>query len=312
MENENVTQKGQDADRKEMTADLYTLVIDVLKNLWAAVAVGIAAALLVYVAASLRYVPQYRSSTTFVVSARGTSTGAYANVSAASQKAEVFQTVLDSQVLKNRVAGELGLQAFEGTVDISIVPETNLLSVSVTAGSPEMAYRLLRTMLDIYPEVSRSVMGDVVLEIFENPNYPTAPVRAFQSRSIMKRAFAAGTLLTAALFALLSYMRDTVKTEKQAAAKLDAPLFAAVYHESRYKNLKSRLLRRKKKIWITEPSVSFGFEETMRKIRTKFLYQHKKNGGKVLAVTSTVPEEGKTTLAVNLAIALAQDEKKCC
>ena len=48
----------------------------------------------------------------------------------------------------------------------------------------------------------------------------------------------------------------------------------------------------------------------MRKIRTKFLYQHKKNGGKVLAVTSTVPEEGKTTLAVNLAIALAQDEKK--
>ena len=58
MENENVTQKGQDADRKEMTADLYTLVIDVLKNLWAAVAVGIAAALLVYVAASLRYVPQ--------------------------------------------------------------------------------------------------------------------------------------------------------------------------------------------------------------------------------------------------------------
>ena len=61
----------------------------------------------------------------------------------------------------------------------------------------------------------------------------------------MKRAFAAGTLLTAALFALLSYMRDTVKTEKQAAAKLDAPLFAAVYHESRYKNLKSRLLREK-------------------------------------------------------------------
>lgn len=181
MENENVTQKGQDADRKEMTADLYTLVIDVLKNLWAAVAVGIAAALLVYVAASLRYVPQYRSSTTFVVSARGTSTGAYANVSAASQKAEVFQTVLDSQVLKNRVAGELGLQAFEGTVDISIVPETNLLSVSVTAGSPEMAYRLLRTMLEIYPEVSRSVMGDVVLEILKIPTIPrrrSGPFRA--------------------------------------------------------------------------------------------------------------------------------------
>ena len=133
MENENVPQKGQDADRKEMTADLYTLVIDVLKNLWAAVAVGIAAALLVYVAASLRYVPQYRSSTTFVVSARGTSTGAYANVSAASQKAEVFQTVLDSQVLKTVWPGNWDFRPLRVRWNISIVPETNLLSVSVTA-----------------------------------------------------------------------------------------------------------------------------------------------------------------------------------
>ena len=137
--------------------------------------------MLVYVAASLRYVPQYRSFHYVCGFSPGTSTGAYANVSAASQKAEVFQTVLDSQVLKNRVAGELGLQAFEGTVDISIVPETNLLSVSVTAGSPEMAYRLLRTMLENISGGIRSVMGDVVLEIFENPTIPrrrSGPFRA--------------------------------------------------------------------------------------------------------------------------------------
>ena len=100
MDKENTTREKQQPDLREMTVDIYTIVTDVLKNLWVAVAVGLAAALLSYVVASVRYVPEYRSSTTFVVSARGTSTGAYANVSAANQMAEVFQAVLDSQVLK--------------------------------------------------------------------------------------------------------------------------------------------------------------------------------------------------------------------
>lgn len=40
------------------------------------------------------------------------------------------------------------------------------------------------------------------------------------------------------------------------------------------------------------------------------MYERKKREGNLLVVSSTAPQEGKTTLAVNLALALAQDEKK--
>ena len=295
---------------KTVTADVFAICHDVLKNLWVAVLVGISAAFLTYVGAFLMYQPQYVSQTTFVVSARGSNTGAYANLSQTQRLAEVFRTVLDSDVLKKLVAEELGKDSFEGSVNVSIVPETNLLTVSVTADSPTTAFQQLNTMLEQYPAVSRNVLGQVVLEVFEDPNYPSVPSVAFQGNMMMKRGFLAGAGVMIVLFALFSYFKDTVKNEKEVEAKLDTSLYATIYHEWKYKNLKSILKREKKKIWLTEPSVSFGFGENIKKIRTKILYHQKKSKAKVLLVSSAGSQEGKTTLAVNLAIAFAQYPRK--
>lgn len=295
---------------KNATADIYAIIQDVLKNLWIAVIVGISAAFLAYVGAYILYQPEYVSSTTFVVSAKGSNTGAYANLSQTQRLGETFRTVLDSDVLKRKVAEELGMDSFDGTVSVSIVPETNLLTMSVTAGSPTTAFQLLNTMLEQYPSISQNVLGEVVLEVFEEPNYPSAPRTAFQGNAMMKRGFAAGAGIMIVLFALLSYLRDSVKNEKEVEIKLDTTLFTTVYHEKKYKNIREMLKRNQKKLWFTEPSVSFGFGETMKKIRTKLLYQQRKNGGKVLVITSAGQGEGKTMLSVNLALALSQYSKK--
>ena len=87
----------QEAPRvdKYVRADFSAIVHDVLKNIWVAVLVGISAAFLAYVWAYVTYHPQYVSQTTFVVSAKGSNTGAYANLSQTQRLAEVFQTVLE-------------------------------------------------------------------------------------------------------------------------------------------------------------------------------------------------------------------------
>ena len=307
---ENRKENGTASEMGVRTADLYAIFRDVMKNLWMVILVGISAAFLTYIGAYLRYQPEYRSSTTFVVSAKASSTGAYANLSQTQSMAETFKTVLDSQVLKKVVAERLGMSSFNGTVEVSIVPETNLLSVSVTAGSPTTAFQLLNTMLEEYPSVSQNVMGNVVLNVFEEPNYPSSPIMSFQGRNLMRQGFMAGAGVMIVLFALMSYFRDSVKNEKDVERKLDTTLYAAVYHERRYQNLKALLNQKKKKLWFTEPAVSFGFGETIKKIRTKLMYQQRKTGGKVLLITSASQEEGKTTLAVNLALAFARDSKK--
>ena len=133
---------------RTVTADFSAIFHDILKNIWVAVLVGLSAAFLAYTAAWITYAPEYVSRTTFVVSARESSTGAYANLSQTQRLAESFKTVLDSQVLKKKVADQLGMDTFAGEVSVSIVPETNLLTVSVTAGSPTDAFRLLNGMLE--------------------------------------------------------------------------------------------------------------------------------------------------------------------
>ena len=310
---EEITKESQNQTAAELgarTADLYAIFQDVMKNFWMVLLVAVSAAFLTYIGAYLLYQPEFRSSTTFVVSAKESSTGAYANLSQTQRMAEVFKTVLDSDVLKKKVAESLGRDSFDGTVNVNIVPETNLLSVSVTSGSPTTAFQLLNGMLEEYPSVSQNVLGDVVLEVFEEPNYPAAATTSFQGDGMMKRGFLAGAGVMIVLFALMSYFRDSVKNEKDVEKKLDTTLFATVYHERRYQNLKALLKRKKKKMWFTEPAVSFGFGETIKKIRTKLINQLRKNGGRILLISSTAPGEGKTTLAVNLALAFAQDEKK--
>ncbi len=291
-------------ETERVVTDFYTIFLDVIRQWWVILLVGISAAFLTYIGAYLLYQPQYASGTTFVVSAKGTNTGAYANLSQTQRLAEVFKTVLDSQVLKKKVADTLEMDTFPGTVNVAIVPET------VTSDSPTTSFRLLDTMLEEYPSVSRSVLGDVVLEVFEDPNYPSAPVESFQGRQVMKQGFLAGAGIMAVLFAVLSFMRDSVKNEKEVKAKLDTGLFVTIYHERKYRNFRSMLRRKKKKLWITEPAVSFGYGETIKKLRTKFLYEKKKRGGQILVVSSVSPQEGKTTVAVNLALALAEDDRK--
>lgn len=145
---------GKETQKKQME-DIYNIIRDVLKNWWVILFIAISASFLAYIASAVTYHPTYTSSTTFVVSAKASSTGAYANATQAQKLIDTFKSVMDSQILKKKVAESLEMDTFSGTVDIAVVPETNLLTVSVTSDSPEIAFRLLKSMLGNYQEVSK-------------------------------------------------------------------------------------------------------------------------------------------------------------
>jgi capsular exopolysaccharide synthesis family protein len=52
-----------------------------------------------------------------------------------------------------------------------------------------------------------------------------------------------------------------------------------------------------------------AFAEAIRTMRTSFVLSHFNDGHKVVLVTSSIPDEGKTTTAINIAFAMAQMEK---
>ena len=126
----------------------------------------------------------------------------------------------------------------------------------------------------------------------------------------MRKYAVIGMGLMMALLALIDYLKDDIKNEKEVEQKLDAKLFGTVYHEVKNKTLRGKIRKIKKGLLVTDPTCSFMFVENYKKLRTKLMYKTKQERGKVILVTSVMENEGKSTVAANIALTLAQKDEK--
>ena len=83
-------------------------------------------------------------------------------------------------------------------------------------------------------------------------------------------------------------------------------------YEEKNKSLKRKLRRKKQKasILITDPVVSFEYVEAIKKLASRVLIRMEDRKGKVILLTSLLENEGKSTVAANLALALSEEGKK--
>lgn len=164
--------------------------------------------------------------------------------------------------------------------------------------------------MDNYSSVTLYTVGDIVLNILEQPNIPFSPDNPLDAGGMMKKVFLAAAAVLVLLLGVLSVMKDTLKTEEDISNKLDARSLGAIAYEFKYKSVKELLERSKKPVLINNPLAGFGFVESYRKFSSKVEYRMEKKGWKTLAVTSVSENEGKSTVAANLAISLAEKDHR--
>ena len=286
------------------------IVKDVLKNIGVVLSLALSIAFIGYMVAKIQYKPSYTSSTTFVISQKDSPEMAYANMSKTQEMITAFQNIMDSKILSNRVCEDMEVDGLPGRITVEAVPETNLLTMSVTASRPESAFRMLKSVIKVYPEVGTKVLGEIRMEVFEEPQYPTHPDHAFPGFSILIKVFLVAFVLIAGMVTFHFYMSDTIKSEKEVKDKVDTALLGTLYHEKPYKSFKDFLIKKKKRMLLSDPAVSFLYEESVKKLSTKLLLLLKKEEAKVVLLTSTKSGEGKSTIAMNLAQDFANRGKK--
>lgn len=288
--------------------DPIVLVQDVLKR-WliivlAALMVGVGA----YIATDSSYAPSYRTSATFVVTTRGSSTTVYSNLSSTSNVAALFTELLNSSIMRKTVAQEMGVPYLNAQITTAVVPNTNLITMSVTAPDPRTAFLAAQTLIEQHESLTYSIVDGIVMEVLQQPSVPTAPINYANASGQMKRMGILAGLGAALLLAVLSYLKDTVRSGNEVQQKLDCDFLGEIPHERKYKTVFSRIRRKKTGILIDNPVTSFSYVETIRKLRRR-VEQHM-NGGKVVMVTSLLENEGKSTVAVNLALALSKKHSR--
>ena len=106
---------------------------------------------------------------------------------------------------------------------------------------------------------------------------------------------------------LLAVSQETVQTVPGARDQLDTKLLATLRHERK----RGALLRNKKSaLLISDPTCSFYYTETVHQLRAQVERAHEKDDRQVFLITSCAENEGKSTVAANLALSLAQKHQR--
>ena len=100
------------------------LCLDLLRSFWMIILVVASVWLSVSGIHNFTYEPEYTASATLVVSVKGES-NAYASLSTASQMADVFSQVFQSDALRERITEDVG-EHIEGNISCTAIAETNL------------------------------------------------------------------------------------------------------------------------------------------------------------------------------------------
>lgn len=302
-------QKSHTSMGASVRIDWDCMVRDILKNWWMIFLTALAVALFAGAWQQFRYMPQYTADTTFVIGKAGYN---YNTISANLQQAETttkqYSQIVGSSILRKQVCEELGMDEFDATVSVETVPSSNLMKLSVTAGSPREAYLISQSVADHAVELMGYFMYGVTIQTLEEAVIPESPSNLLHIGYYMRNGAVIGFLLMMGILALISYYKDTVRNPDDVNLKVDARLLGIIQFERKNKFFKNE--RKKESLLLTNPMRSFAYVEAYRMLTTRIRLTMDRSRMQILMVTSVTENEGKSTVAANIALALAQEGKR--
>ncbi len=263
----------------------------------------------VYISAHSVYLPEYTSTATMVVTAKGSTSSAYGNYSLSSDLAKIFANIFSDPVIKTKAGEYLG-DSFDGRISAKANSGTNFIDLSVTSDNPVKSYQLLNAVLETYPQVSDYLFDNATVMLLKAPSVPRSPSNKMSEDNVALIQTGCA-VVSAFIIVVLSVFRDTVKNEDDFNEKIGAKLIGVIRHEKKHMRISEILKRKKRSLRIfSNAFVSFTFVENFYKIAAKLEYMKRKNEDNIFVVTSVAENEGKSTVATNVAIALANKGKK--
>ena len=161
---------------------------------------------------------------------------------------------------------------------------------------------LYSTFLDRYKEMESTTDLEVqqarIVDFAEVPLKPVRPQKLLIILLTLLGALILATLLTL----IVDSLNDKLRTPSDVESKLGMRLLGLL-----------PLIKMKRKQRLSAHAYfdekNRAFAEAVRTMRTSFVLSHFDDKHKVVLVTSSIPNEGKTTTAINIAFAMAQMEK---
>lgn len=256
---------------------------------------------------TLRFTPMYQASAVYAIVNRDSK--GLDNESASKAQTSI-RYLFNSPYLKDKVNAALNQEVFDGTVSMSLTENTNLCMISVQASSQKSAYFQLKYLVNEYQQAaSRSSFGYHLTSV-EDITFTNVPINSNNHVKNYQRGFLFSFALIAFVIGFLSFIKDNIKTANDVNQKVEVRLFAKIPKEMK-KDQRMRFFKNKKSaILVSHFKTSFAYVEALNKLASKLDESASKHDYQTILLTSSLENEGKSSVAVNLAISLAKNKKK--
>lgn len=295
--------------------------LTILRRSWPVILIATIVGTLIALGLSLAMTPVYQATSQLFVSVKsaGAAGDAYTGGLFVQQRVKSYVDVVDSPAVLEPVIEELGLDStyigLASQVSATTPPNTVLLNVSATDTSPAQAAKIANAVAASYAnEIARLEGAKTTMDglprlggngnqtpvqatVIKPAEVPTAAIFPRTQLNVLLGALLG--LLVGVGIAVLRFTLDTsVKSSEELEQSADSTTLGVVTFDPDAK---------------TNPLVTLRGTpraEAFRSIRTNLQYVDVDNPPRTVVITSSLLEEGKSTTACNLAIAVAQAGSK--
>lgn len=213
-----------------------------------------------------------------------------------------YGEIVKSRVVTDNVIENLGLDLsyndFRNKVSVNLVKDTEIIKIQVTDYDPILAATIANETAVVFIDSVKSIMNVENVQVIDEAQVPEFPIKP---RPMLNMAIAGVLGLMSGVFLvfLLESLDNTLKNPNDVERHLELPVLGAI---PLVKNERNKL--------ITLSNPKSPVSEAFRTLRTNIQFSSIDKEIKTIIVTSSSPTEGKSTIAVNLAITIAQSDKK--
>ncbi|MCW2876636.1 MAG: Non-specific protein-tyrosine kinase [Sphaerisporangium sp.] len=249
--------------------------------------------------------PKYEATISMLVSGHDTDGSLAMAIQAGAlsqQKVQSYANLLSSHRVVSQITESNNIGRVQGSIKAEAIPLTTLIRATVSDNDPERAARLANRLGSTFPRVinelerpTRSSPPTVKVTVVDQASVPKKPVSPRPMVNLMV-AVLLGLLVAFASLILRDHLDTTIKTSEVLQRVSKTPLIGLIGYE---KDGQRHPL-------ILRHSGRSSRAEAFRAMRTNLQFTTIDQRPRSVVVTSCLAGDGKTSIAANLAIVLAQ------
>lgn len=251
----------------------------------------------------------YTSTTTLVLASnneknKSNTTSTAAEVAVNTKLVSTYSELIKSQKVLSEVVTNTGISITEEQlkkeISIESTSNTSLINISVKNENPEVSIQIANEIASVFTKKVAEIYNINNVQIVNQAEIPQAPSNINHKKDIV--IFGLIGLIVSIIYIFIENMFDTtIKSTDELERSFKLPILASIPMYGK--------IAKKEKELIVDKDPKSPISEVFRTLRANIQFMNTKQKPKVVLVTSTVEEEGKSWIAANLAATFAQAGK---